>query len=119
MLLAYQANADMTCDAQADIARGFEEAHRRHAADQMPARAEATGNTRLVIAGGVGANKQLRAAGRRREARRIPRLFPAPGILHRQRRDDRARRRVRLQRGPAAERSYAFNVRPRWPLAAA
>jgi N6-L-threonylcarbamoyladenine synthase len=77
-----------------------------------------TGMKRLVIAGGVGANKQLReglnaAAAKRRYQVFYPELefctdngamIAFAGAM-------------RLQQHPeAAKRDYAFSVRPRWPL---
>jgi N6-L-threonylcarbamoyladenine synthase len=60
VLLAYQANADEK-DAKADIARGFETAIVDTLLIKCRRAIEQTGNTRLVIAGGVGANRTLRA----------------------------------------------------------
>jgi N6-L-threonylcarbamoyladenine synthase len=59
VLLAYQANAEKP-DAKADIARGFEEAIVETLLIKCRRALKETGNTRLVIAGGVGANKRLR-----------------------------------------------------------
>ena len=60
VLLAYQANAD-TPTVKADIARGFEEAIVDTLAIKCRRALAQTGARRLVIAGGVGANKRLRA----------------------------------------------------------
>jgi len=103
---------------KANIARGFVDA----IVDVLTAKCvnalRHTGLTRLVIAGGVGANTQLRAslnaaAARRRFTVYYPELefctdngamIAFAGAL-------------RLERNPAlAQRDYAFNVRPRWPL---
>src|SRR5438445_3421617 len=59
VLLAYQANADDP-EAKADIARGFEEAVVDTLAIKCRRALAQTGARRLVIAGGVGANKRLR-----------------------------------------------------------
>ena len=55
-------------------------------------------STRLVVAGGVGANRQLRAAldASARDASGFEVFYPELGALHRQRRDDRVRRGVAL-----------------------
>lgn len=77
-----------------------------------------TGLKRLVIAGGVGANKQLRAGLDAAAAkRRIKVFYPELQFCT----DNGAMiafaGAMRLQQNPAAAtRNYAFNVRPRWPL---
>ncbi len=60
VLLAYQANAEEK-DAKADIARGFEDAIVDTLLIKCRRALAQTGNKRLVIAGGVGANRTLRA----------------------------------------------------------
>jgi len=60
VLLAYQANAQDPA-AKADIARGFEDAIVETLLIKCRRALEATGDRRLVIAGGVGANRKLRA----------------------------------------------------------
>jgi N6-L-threonylcarbamoyladenine synthase len=73
---------------------------------------------RLVIAGGVGANKQLRAAlNAAAKKRRIQVFYPELEFCT----DNGAMiafaGAMRLQISPdAARKDYAFNVRPRWPL---
>ncbi|NII55253.1 tRNA (adenosine(37)-N6)-threonylcarbamoyltransferase complex transferase subunit TsaD [Luteibacter sp. SG786] len=59
VLLAWQAS-DKSDQTRADIARGFEEAIVDTLAIKCRRALEATGARRLVIAGGVGANKRLR-----------------------------------------------------------
>jgi len=59
VLLAWQAS-DKSDSTRADIARGFEEAIVDTLAIKCRRALEATGAKRLVIAGGVGANKRLR-----------------------------------------------------------
>jgi N6-L-threonylcarbamoyladenine synthase len=106
--------------AKADIARGFVDA----AVDVLVAKSlnalKRTGMNRLVVAGGVGANQQLRealsaAAGKHRFDVHYPDLslctdngamIALAGVLRLQRRPD------------AADTSYAFTVRPRWDLSA-
>jgi len=105
---------------RADIARAFQDA----VADVLVAKCaqaiDSTGLSRLVVAGGVGANRALRTALDAEGARRgFDVFYPAPelctdngamiafaGALH-------------LQREPAAHPTHAFSVRPRWPLGAA
>ena len=60
VLLAYQAHAGEP-HAKADIARGFEDAIVETLLIKCRRALEATGDRRLVIAGGVGANRKLRA----------------------------------------------------------
>nr|WP_208392390.1 tRNA (adenosine(37)-N6)-threonylcarbamoyltransferase complex transferase subunit TsaD [Luteibacter anthropi] len=60
VLLAWQ-KSDQSDQVRADIARGFEEAIVDTLAIKCRRALEATGAKRLVIAGGVGANKRLRA----------------------------------------------------------
>jgi len=77
-----------------------------------------TGLTRLVIAGGVGANKQLRESLNAAAARRKFKVYyPELEFCT----DNGAMiafaGAMRLERNPAlAQRDYAFTVRPRWPL---
>ncbi|MBN8887035.1 MAG: tRNA (adenosine(37)-N6)-threonylcarbamoyltransferase complex transferase subunit TsaD [Rudaea sp.] len=78
VLLAYQANAQAP-GAKADIARGFEEAIVDTLAIKCRRALAQTGARRLVIAGGVGANKRLRAQlaeAAEREGFRV--YFPRP-----------------------------------------
>ena len=75
---------------KADIALEFESA----VVDVLVAKALAalvqTGRRRLVVAGGVGANRQLRARlAAASQARGCEVFFPDLGVLHGQRRDDR------------------------------
>jgi len=60
VLLAYQANAGDPA-AKADVARGFEDAIVDTLAIKCRRALAATGSGRLVVAGGVGANRKLRA----------------------------------------------------------
>ena len=77
-----------------------------------------TGLKRLVIAGGVGANTQLRTAlNAAADKKRFRVFYPELEFCT----DNGAMiafaGALRLQRDPAAAtHDYAFNVRPRWPL---
>jgi len=103
---------------KANIARGFVDA----IVDVLVAKCvnalRHTGLKRLVIAGGVGANKQLREALNAAAAKRKFRVFyPELEFCT----DNGAMiafaGALRLEKNPAlATRDYAFNVRPRWPL---
>ncbi len=117
-LVRREAAAGALDDARrADIAREFQHA----VVDVLVAKAlaalGATGRARLVVAGGVGANRELRARlGARIETRGGRGLLSAARVLHRQRRDDRAGRRA-AARGMRRAAADAFSVRPRWDLA--
>ena len=52
---------DLTDATRADVARGFEDAVVETLAEKCRRALKATGHRRLVIAGGVGANRRLRA----------------------------------------------------------
>lgn len=103
---------------KANIARAFVDAMVEVLVAKCMNALKHTGMKRLVIAGGVGANKQLReglnaAAAKRRYQVFYPELefctdngamIAFAGAM-------------RLQQHPqAAKRDYAFSVRPRWPL---
>jgi N6-L-threonylcarbamoyladenine synthase len=103
---------------KANIARGFVDAIVEVLTAKCVNALRHTGLTRLVIAGGVGANRQLReslnaAASKRKFKVYYPELefctdngamIAFAGAM-------------RLERNPdLAQRDYAFNVRPRWPL---
>ncbi|TFW26595.1 tRNA (adenosine(37)-N6)-threonylcarbamoyltransferase complex transferase subunit TsaD [Massilia arenosa] len=103
---------------KANIARGFVDAIVDVLTAKCVSALKHTGLKRLVIAGGVGANRQLReslnaAAAKKRFEVYYPELefctdngamIAFAGAM-------------RLQINPdAAKRDYSFNVRPRWPL---
>jgi len=117
LLLARQAPADART--RADIARAFQEA----IVDVLVAKSllalEHTGLDQLVVAGGVGANRQLRSALDAAASRiGFAVFYPEPALCT----DNGAMiafagclRLVAM--GPAADpQSYAFTVRPRWDL---
>ncbi len=88
---------------RADVARGFQEAVVDTLAEKARRALAGGGYRRLVVAGGVGANPRLRerlgAIARNAGATAV---FPAGRVLHRQRRDDRARRRIAFGGGAAS-----------------
>ncbi|MBC7413833.1 MAG: tRNA (adenosine(37)-N6)-threonylcarbamoyltransferase complex transferase subunit TsaD [Herminiimonas sp.] len=103
---------------KADIARGFVDAVVDVLVAKCMTALKQTGLKRLVVAGGVGANLQLRAgldAAARKRRFRV--FYPALEFCT----DNGAMiafaGALRLQAQPdAATRNYAFTVRPRWPL---
>ncbi|MCP5151354.1 MAG: tRNA (adenosine(37)-N6)-threonylcarbamoyltransferase complex transferase subunit TsaD [Ectothiorhodospiraceae bacterium] len=100
---------------RADVARGFEEAMVETLVAKCARALDATGESALVIAGGVGANRRLRAAAARMvEARGARVYYPRPALCT----DNGAMIAyagwLRLCGGERAE--LAFPVRPRWPL---
>jgi N6-L-threonylcarbamoyladenine synthase len=79
----------------ADIAAAFQSAAVDVLVSKSLAACTHSGATRLVVAGGVGANAHLRERLTREPPHaRHQRVLSAAGILHRQRRDDRLRRRA-------------------------
>ncbi|HEY8100387.1 MAG TPA: tRNA (adenosine(37)-N6)-threonylcarbamoyltransferase complex transferase subunit TsaD [Burkholderiaceae bacterium] len=103
---------------KANIARAFVDAIVDVLVAKCIAALKQTGLKRLVIAGGVGANQQLRAGLNAAATKRKFRVFyPELQFCT----DNGAMiafaGAMRLQINPhAAQRDYAFNVRPRWPL---
>ncbi|MGI4850175.1 MAG: tRNA (adenosine(37)-N6)-threonylcarbamoyltransferase complex transferase subunit TsaD [Janthinobacterium lividum] len=103
---------------KANVARAFVDALVEVLVAKCLTALKQTGLKRLVIAGGVGANKQLRAALNAAAARkRFNVYYPELEFCT----DNGAMiafaGAMRLQIHPqAAKRDYAFNVRPRWPL---
>ncbi|WUR12480.1 tRNA (adenosine(37)-N6)-threonylcarbamoyltransferase complex transferase subunit TsaD [[Empedobacter] haloabium] len=103
---------------KANIARGFVDAIVDVLVAKCVAALKQTGLKRLVIAGGVGANSQLRAALNAAAAKKRFRVYyPELEFCT----DNGAMiafaGAMRLSINPqAAQRDYSFNVRPRWPL---
>jgi N6-L-threonylcarbamoyladenine synthase len=113
-----KAVADIPEQDKADIARGFVDAIVEVLVAKCVTALKHTGLKRLVIAGGVGANSQLRAALNAAAAKkRFEVFYPELEFCT----DNGAMiafaGAMRLQINPdAASRDYGFNVRPRWPL---
>jgi N6-L-threonylcarbamoyladenine synthase len=105
---------------RADLARGFVDA----AVDVLVAKSLAalkhTGIGRLVVAGGVGANRQLRAALDAAAARkRFTVHYPDLALCTDNGAMIALAGALRLSRWPEqARRDYAYTVRPRWDLGA-
>ncbi len=103
---------------KANIARAFVDAIVEVLVTKCLTALKETGMKRLVIAGGVGANAQLRAALTAAAAKkRFEVFYPELALCT----DNGAMiafaGAMRLQRDPgAAHHEYGFNVRPRWPL---
>jgi N6-L-threonylcarbamoyladenine synthase len=103
---------------KANVARAFVDAIVEVLVAKCVTALKHTGLKRLVIAGGVGANRQLREALDAAAAKKRFRVFyPELEFCT----DNGAMiafaGAMRLQLQPdAAQRDYAFNVRPRWPL---
>ncbi|AVR98471.1 tRNA (adenosine(37)-N6)-threonylcarbamoyltransferase complex transferase subunit TsaD [Pseudoduganella armeniaca] len=103
---------------KANIARGFVDAIVDVLTAKCVTALKQTGLKRLVIAGGVGANSQLRAALNAAAAKKRFRVYyPELEFCT----DNGAMiafaGAMRLAINPqAAQRDYSFNVRPRWPL---
>jgi N6-L-threonylcarbamoyladenine synthase len=100
----------------ADLARAFVDAIVEVLVAKCARAAETTGFTRLVVAGGVGANRQLRAALDAEAARRgFDVFYPEPELCT----DNGAMiafaAAQRLQAGTPRQ-SHAFSVKPRWDL---
>jgi N6-L-threonylcarbamoyladenine synthase len=103
---------------KADIARGFVDAIVDVLTAKCVSALKHTGLKRLVIAGGVGANSQLRASlDAAAENKRFQVFYPELEFCT----DNGAMiafaGAMRLQINPqAAQKDYSFNVRPRWAL---
>jgi N6-L-threonylcarbamoyladenine synthase len=110
--------ANVCEQAKADLARGFVDA----AVDVLTAKSlaalKATGLSRLVVAGGVGANRQLREAlSAAAKKRRFDVHYPDLSLCTDNGAMIALAGALRLSRWPEqAVRDYAFTVKPRWDL---
>jgi len=110
--------ADLSEADKANVARGFVDAIVDVLVAKCITAMKQSGLKRLVIAGGVGANRQLRHALNAAAAKkRFQVFYPELEFCT----DNGAMiafaGAMRLKKNPAlATREYAFNVRPRWPL---
>jgi N6-L-threonylcarbamoyladenine synthase len=115
----HAARLDSTCEqARADLAASTQEAIVDVLVRKSIAALDATGCARLVVAGGVGANAELRARLRRECEKRDARLhFPELALCTDNGAMIALAAAMRLERGIAAlTHGHAFDVRPRWPL---
>lgn len=103
---------------KADIARGFVDAIVEVLCHKCVSALKHTGLKQLVIAGGVGANQQLRTAlNAMAQKKRFAVFYPELEFCT----DNGAMiafaGAMRLMQNPTlASKAYGFNVRPRWPL---
>ena len=103
----------------ADVARAFQDAIVEVLAAKCALAMERTGLTRLVVAGGVGANRQLRAAlDAQSQARGYDVYYPEAELCTDNGAMIALAAALRMHTGPAAAPAHAFTVRPRWDLAA-
>jgi len=112
--------ADATEQFRADVARAFQDAIVEVLVAKCMLAVERTNLTRLVVAGGVGANKQLRAALNARTASAGTEVYyPELELCTDNGAMIALAAALRMQAGLAAGGGHAFTVRPRWDLAAA
>jgi N6-L-threonylcarbamoyladenine synthase len=103
----------------ADVARAFQDAIVEVLVAKCALAMERTGLTRLVVAGGVGANQQLRAAlDASARSRGFDVYYPEPELCTDNGAMIALAAALRLRPGAAAGGAHAFTVRPRWALEA-
>ncbi len=109
---------DLSEQDKANIARAFVEAMVEVLVAKCVAALKATGMKRLVIAGGVGANAQLREALNAMAAKkRFEVFYPELALCTDNGAMIAMAAALRLQAGAGqASMDHAFDVRPRWPL---
>jgi N6-L-threonylcarbamoyladenine synthase len=104
---------------RADVARAFEDAIVEVLVAKSALAIETSGLTRLVVAGGVGANRPLRAAlDARARAAGFDVCYPEPELCTDNGAMIALAAALRLKAGLAAPAGHAFSVRPRWDLEA-
>ena len=111
-----QARGILDTGTRSAIARAFQEAVVDVLSAKSIAALDATGMRRLVVAGGVGANRQLRDRLRIECAKRGARIFFPPLELCTDNGAMIALAGALRLDAHAIEGDYTFNVRPRWPL---
>jgi N6-L-threonylcarbamoyladenine synthase len=115
VLLAWR-DSDQSEATRADIARGFEDAVVDTLAIKCRRALEATGCDTLVVAGGVGANKRLRAKLAEAAARHGGRVcFPRPALCTDNGAMNAFAGALRLEAGQ--HDGNAIDVHPRWDMA--
>ncbi len=111
---------DNTCEqARADVARGFVDAAVDILASKAIAALAHTGLRSLVVAGGVGANRQLRERLEDEAQQRGFQLFFPPPALCTDNGAMIAMAGLAKLRRQADRTAGAFSIRPRWPLSEA
>ncbi|MGD9953048.1 MAG: tRNA (adenosine(37)-N6)-threonylcarbamoyltransferase complex transferase subunit TsaD [Burkholderiales bacterium] len=104
----------------ADVARAFQDAIVDVLVAKCALAVERSGLTRLVVAGGVGANRQLRAAmDARARAQGFDVYYPEAELCTDNGAMIALAAALRLRAGLAGDARRGFTVRPRWDLAAA
>jgi len=111
--------ADANEQFRADVARAFQDAIVDVLVAKSALAMETTGYTRLVVAGGVGANRQLRAAlDARARTGGFDVYYPEPELCTDNGAMIALAAALRLRAGLATPSGHAFSVRPRWDLQA-
>jgi N6-L-threonylcarbamoyladenine synthase len=111
--------ADANEQFRADVARAFQDAIVEVLVAKCALAMETTGLTRLVVAGGVGANRQLRSAlDAEARAGGFDVYYPEPELCTDNGAMIALAAALRLQAGLAPPAGHAFSVRPRWDLQA-
>ena len=122
VLTAVRNAGELGAQTRADIARAFVDSVVDVLVHKSLAALAQTGLARLVIAGGVGANRQLREAMCQAAGKQGIEVFYPPAELCT---DNGAMiamaglARLQAREGPGATGDFGFAVRPRWPLAGA
>lgn len=116
VLTATQRAGNLCEQVRADIARAFVAAVVDVLATKAMAALDRTGLDTLVVAGGVGANAQLRERLQTEAGRRGVQLYFPPAALCTDNGAMIALAGLARLRAGAGSRSGSFGVRPRWPL---
>jgi N6-L-threonylcarbamoyladenine synthase len=120
LLVREAGERDLAEAMRADIARAFQDAVVDVLVAKCALAMERTGLTRLVVAGGVGANHCLRATlDAKAKAQGFDLFYPEPELCTDNGAMIALAAALRLRAGFADEAARAFTVRPRWDLAAA
>lgn len=108
---------ELSASQAADLAASAQEAIVELLVKKSLAALERTGLTRLVVAGGVGANARLRDwLGLECKKRQVRVHYPELALCTDNGAMIAMAAAMRLQAGARAAKDYAFDVRPRWPL---